>query len=344
MQRISWVTFGLVAAVATCDGASTASASVAEFYSGKNVSIIISVSPGGGYDVLARTVARHIQKHVPGNPAFVPRNMPGAGGIVAAKYLYTGAPRDGSVIGITQNTTPLEPLLGSPAADFDPTKFNWIGTPSLETGLLIAWHTSPFKTFADVTQKEMTAGASGTNSGPAFFSRLLNELLGARIKVIAGYPGQNEALIAMERGELDTYGVTFWSSLTSARPQWLKDNLVRILLQYGPVREEALKDVPYGPDLVKSPEDKLLFEAAYGSLSLGRPFFMPPDVPADRVQAMRAGFMAMLADKEFLAEATRLGIQADNSRNGEQLQAEVERLYRMPPHVIERLRRIAQGK
>ena len=344
MQRLSYKALQLTVAIATYAGAASANASVAEFYNGKSVSVIISVSPGGGYDVLARTVARHMQKHVPGQPNFVPRNMPGAGGIVAAMYLYTSAPRDGSVMGITQNTTPLEPLLGSPAANFDPTKFNWIGTPSLETGLLISWHTSPFKTFEDVKRIEMTAGASGTNSGPAFYSRLLNELLGAKIKVIAGYPGQNEAFIAMERGEVDTYGVTFWSSLTSARPKWLEDNQVRILLQYGPVREEALKGVPYGPDLVKSPEDKLLFEAAYGSLSLGRPFFMPPEVPADRVKAMREGFMAMLADKEFLTEAARLGLQADNPRTGEQLQAEVERLYRMPPQVIERLRRIAQAK
>ena len=317
---------------------------VADFYKGKTLSMVISVSPGGGYDLLGRTVARHIGKQIPGAPNLVPRNLPGAGGIVATKHLASAAARDGSVMGIVQNNAPLEPLFGTVEADYDPTKLNWIGTPSLETGTLFVWHTSKFKTFDDVRQHEMTAGASGVNSAPAFYSRVLNELLGAKIKVIAGYPGQNEAYIAIERGELDTFGVTFWSSLTSTKQQWLRDNQIRILLQYGPIKEPALKDVPYGPDLVKSEEDRLLFEAAYGPLSLGRPFLMPPDVPAARLAAVRAAFMQMIKDSDFQMEAGKLGLQIDNPRSGEQLQAEVERLYRTPPHVVERLRRIAQGK
>jgi tripartite-type tricarboxylate transporter receptor subunit TctC len=317
---------------------------IADFYKGRTISMTISSAAGGGYDTLARTVARNLPKHLPGSPNIVPRNMPGAGGIVATKHLYTMAARDGSAMGIVQNNAPLEPLFGTKEADYDPTRFNWIGTPSLETGLLIVWHTSPFKTMEDVTKREMTAGASGVNSAPAFYSRVLNELLGAKIKVIAGYPGQNEAYIAIERGEIDTYGTTFWSSLTSTKQQWLRDKHVRVLLQYGPVKEEALKDVPYGPDLVKSEEDKLLFQAAYGPLSLGRPFLMPPDTPAERVRAVRKAFMEMIADKDFIAEAEKLGLQIDNPRSGEALQAEVERLYRTPPHVVERLRRIAQAK
>jgi len=317
---------------------------IADFYKGRTISMTISSAAGGGYDTLARTVARNLPKHLPGSPNIVPRNMPGAGGIVATKHLYTMAPRDGTAIGIVQNNAPLEPLFGTREADYDPTRFNWIGTPSLETGLLIVWHTSQFRTMEDVTKREMTAGASGVNSAPAFYSRVLNELLGAKIKVIAGYPGQNEAYIAIERGEIDTYGTTFWSSLTSTKQQWLRDRLVRVLLQYGPVKEEALKDVPYGPDLVKSEEDKLLFQAAYGPLSLGRPFLMPPDTPPERVRAVRKAFMDMIADKDFMAEADKLGLQIDHPRSGEQLQAEVERLYRTPPHVVERLRRIAQAK
>jgi len=317
---------------------------IADFYKGKTLNMIISVSPGGGYDLLGRTVARHIAKHIPGSPTAVPRNMPGAGGIVAMKHLATAAQRDGTVMGIVQNNAPLEPLFGTPEADYDPTKVSWIGTPSLETGLLIVWHTSHFKTFDDVRKREMTAGASGVNSAPAFYSRVLNELLGARIKVIAGYPGQNEGYMGIERGELDTYGVTFWSSLTSTKQQWLRDNSIRILLQYGPVKEAALKGVPYGPDLVKNEEDRLLFEASYGPLSLGRPFLAPPDVPADRLAALRKAFMHMMADKDFQTEAEKLGLQVDNPRSGEQLQAEVNRLYATPKHVVDRLRRIAQNK
>lgn len=317
---------------------------VADFYNGKSISMIISTGPGGGYDKLARTVGRHIGKHIPGNPGVVARNMPGAGGIVASKYLYASAARDGTVMGIVQNNAPLEPLFGTKQADYDATKLNWIGTPSLETGLLIVWHTSPFKTIDDVRKREMTAGASGMNSAPAFYSRVLNELLDTKIKVIAGYPGQNEAYLAIEAGELDTYGTTFWSSLTSTKQHWLRDNLIRILVQYGPVKEPELKDVPYGPDLVKNEEDRQLFEAAYGPLSLGRPFLMPPEVPADRLAAVRKAFMEMIKDKEFRAEAEKTGLQIDNPRSGEQLQAEIARLYKSPPKVIERLQRIAQGK
>ena len=322
----------------------SAKADVSEFYTNKNISMIISSGMGGGYDTLARTVGRHITKHIPGHPKIVPRNMPGAGGIVASKHLYSQAARDGTVMGIVMNNAPLEPLFGTKEADYDATRLNWIGTPSLETGLLISWHASKFKTIEDAKEFEMTAGASGVNSAPAFYSRLLNELLGTKIKVIAGYPGQNEAYIAIERGELDTYGTTFWSSLTSTKQNWLKDKKINILLQYGPIKEAELKDVPYGPDLVRNEEDKLLFEAAYGPLTLGRPFLMPPDIPADRLAAVRKAFMEMIKDSEFGSDAKKLGLQIDNPRSGEQLQTDISRLYQTSPRVIERLRRISQGQ
>lgn len=334
----------LAACASAAVSVNSAKADVAEFYTNKNISMVISSGNGGGYDALARTVGRHITKHIPGHPNVVPRNMPGAGGIVASKHLYSSAARDGSVMGIVMNNAPLEPLFGTKEADYDATRLNWIGTPSLETGLLISWHTSKFKTIEDAKKFEMTAGASGVNSAPAFYSRLLNELLGTKIKVIAGYPGQNEAYIAIERGELDTYGTTFWSSLTSTKQNWLKDKQINILLQYGPIKEADLKNVPYGPDLVKNEEDKLLFQAAYGPLTLGRPFLMPPEIPADRLAAVRKAFMEMIKDAEFRSDAEKLGLQIDNPRSGEQLQADINSLYQTPPRVIERLRRIYQGQ
>ena len=330
-------------ALTTFGGAASADP-VADFYKGKTMSLVISSGAGGGYDTLSRAIARHIGKNIPGSPNMVPRNMPGAGGIVATKHLFSQAARDGTVMGGVQNNAPLEPLFGTKEADYDSTKLNWIGTPSLETGLLIVWHTSKFKTIDDVRKSEMTAGASGVNSAPAFYSRLLNELLGTKIKVIAGYPGQNDAYLAIERGELDTYGTTFWSSLTSTKQDWIKNNRIRILVQYGPIKEPELHEVPYGPDLVKNEEDKLLFEAAYGPLTLGRPFLMPPDIPADRLTAVRKAFMDMIKDADFRTEADKLGLQIDNPRSGEQLQADVDRLYRTPAHIVERLRRIAQAK
>lgn len=316
---------------------------VARFYQGKSLSMIISSSPGGGYDALSRTISRHMGPLIPGQPNIVPRNMPGAGGIVANKHLATAAARDGTVLGGLQNNAPLEPLFGTKEADYDPTKMNWLGTPSIETGLLFVWHTSPIKTLEDVKNREITAGANGVNSAPAFYSRVMNELLGTKIKVIAGYRGQNEAYLAVERGEIDTYGLTMWSSLTSVKKDWLADKKVRILLQYGPEKEAALGDTPYGDDLITAPDDKLLFAAAYGPLSLGRPFVLPPDVPADRVAAMRKAFMDTINNPEFRAEAGKQGLLIDSPRSGEQLQQEITRLYATPPDVVKRLQRIYNG-
>ena len=308
-----------------------------------DLNMIISSSPGGGYDILSRTVARHLGKHIPGNPNVIVRNMPGAGGIIATNHIYKAASRDGLTFAGVQNNTPFEPLLGTKEADYDATKLNWLGTPSVETGTLIVWHTSPIQTLEDARRMEMTAGASGANSTPSFFARLLNELLGTKIKVIVGFPGQNEAYIAMERGELDSYGVTFWSSLTSTKQHWIKDKKIRILVQYGPEKDMALPDVPYGPDLVTKEDDKLLFEASYAQLAAGRPFVAPPDIPADRLAALRKAMLDTYADKEFLAEAEKLQLQVDKPTSGEKLQAQIGRVYQMPQRVIDRLRRIAQG-
>jgi tripartite-type tricarboxylate transporter receptor subunit TctC len=317
--------------------------SVEEFYKGKTISMVVSSSPGGGYDALSRTVARHLSKHIPGSPQVIVRNMPGAGGIVATSYLYKVALRDGTVIGGLQNNTPFEPLFGTKEADYDPRKLNWLGTPSVETGLLIIWHTAKIKTIQDAQKMEMTAGASGANSTPSFYARLLNELLGTKIKVIPGFPGQNEAYLAMERGEIDSYGVTFWSSLTSTKQNWLRDKKIRILVQYGPEKEPALGDVPYGPDLVKNEEDRQLFEAAYAPLAAGRPFVAPPELPADRLAALRKAMLETFKDPEFLAEAEKLKLEVDKPRSGEQVQAQIARVYEMPKSIVDRLRKIAQN-
>lgn len=316
--------------------------SVADFYRGQSISMLVSSSAGGGYDTLSRAVARYLGKHIPGNPTVIVRDMPGAGGILAMNYLANVAPHDGLTIGQVQNNTPFEPLFGTKEAAYDATKMIWLGTPSVETALLIVWHTSPIMTIEDAKRIPMTAGASGANSTPSFYARLLNELLGLKLKVIAGYPGQNEAFLAMERGELDTYGDTFWSALTSTRPDWIKDKKIRILLQYGPEKEAALPDVPYGPDLVKNEDDKKLFEAAYAPLAAGRPFVAPPGLPPERAAALRAGLLATFNDADFLADAANKHLIINKPTSGEAMQAQIARVYEMPARVIDRLRRIAQ--
>jgi tripartite-type tricarboxylate transporter receptor subunit TctC len=336
--RCIWVCLLLTAAAMPAARAQ----SVADFYRGQSISMAVSSSAGGGYDTLSRAVAKRLGRHIPGNPSVIVRNMPGAGGILAMNYLANVAPRDGLTIGQVQNNTPFEPLFGTKEANYDATKMIWLGTPSIETALLIVWHTSPIMTIEDAKRMPMTAGASGANSTPSFYARLLNELLGLKIKIILGYPGQNEAFLAIERGELDSYGDTFWSALTSTRPDWLKEKKIRILVQYGPEKEAALPDVPYGPDLVNNEDDKKLFEAAYAPLAAGRPFVAPPGVPPERAAALRAGLLATFEDPDFLAEAARSRLVINKPTSGEAMQARIAAVYQMPTRILDRLRRIAQ--
>jgi tripartite-type tricarboxylate transporter receptor subunit TctC len=314
--------------------------SVADFYKGRAVTVVVSSSAAGGYDTLARALARHMGKHVPGNPAFIVRNMPGAGGMTATNFLYNNADKDGSVIGLVQNNTPFEPLFGTKEARYDPVKFNWLGSPSSETAMVLLWHTVPVSTLAELKAREVAVGVSGANSTPAFFTRLLNATLGTKMKPINGYPGQNDVLLAMERRELDGHPSAFFSSVRSTRPSWLREKTAKAILQYGPEKLAELADVPFAPDLVTSDEDKLTMQAAFAPLALGRPFLIPPGVPAERVAALRAAFAATMADAEFLAEGERMGLGLNAPRTGTQIQEVMERAYQSPPAVIERLRQL----
>jgi len=312
---------------------------VAEFYKGRTVTVIVSSSPAGGYDTIARTIVRHMGKQLPGNPAFIVRNMPGAGGLTATNFLYNNAEKDGSVIGQVQNNTPFEPLFGTKEARYDPVKFNWLGTPSSETAMVLLWHTVSVNSVDDLRRTEVAVGVSGANSTPAFFARLLNATLGTRLKTINGYPGQNEVLLAMERRELDGHPSAFFSSVRATRPTWLADKTAKAIVQYGPEKLAELPDVPFAPDLVDA-DDKLLMESAFAPLALGRPFLIPPGVPPERVTALRAAFAAAIADPEFIAEADKIGISLNARRTGEAMQAIMQRAYASPPRVLDRLRRL----
>lgn len=338
MQTLYRLTVALVALIVWASPA--AAQSTAGFYKGKTVTIVVSTSTGGGYDAMARAIARHIGRHVPGNPLVVVRNMPGAGGITAVNWLYNAADKDGTIVGLVQNGTPLEPLFGTKEARYDATKFNWIGTPSFEVSMVLVWHTVSVNTVEDLKARETNMGASGANSTPAFYTRLLNATLGTRMKLINGYPGQNDAFLAMERGELDGYPSVFYSALTSTRPTWLRDKLAKAIVQYGPERLKELPDVPFAPDLLTNADDKLLMQAAFAPQALGRPLLLPPDVPADRVAAMRTAFSDTLNDAKFKADAERIGLIVNAPRTGEQLQKVIVDAYATPSRVVERLRKL----
>jgi len=340
-SRFSALAPSLLAAAALCASPALAQ-TPAEFYRGKSVTMIVSSASGGGYDTLARVLAAHLPRHIPGNPQVVVRNMAGAGGIVATNHLYNVAAKDGTVVGGVQNNTPFEPLFGTKAASYDPLKFNWLGTPSYEVAIASVWHKTPVNTWQDTRTHEITMGSSGVNSTPSFYGRLLIETLGMKQKIIVGYESQTHAFLAMERGEIDGYPSVFYNSLMSTKPTWYRDKQIKLLVQMGLQKEPAIPEVPFALDLVSKDDDKLLMTAAFAPLQSGRPYLMPPGVPADRVAAMQAAFLATFKDAEFVAEANKRGLGINSPRSGQELYDLLARVYtQTPPHIIERLRKIA---
>ena len=266
--------------------------------------------------------------------------MPGAGGITAVNWLYNAAEKDGTIVGLVQNGTPLEPLFGTKEARYDATRFNWLGTPSYEVSMVLLWHTVPVNSMKDLQTRETNMGASGANSTPAFYTRMLNAVLGTRMKLINGYPGQNDAFLAMERGELDGYPSVFYSALTSTRPNWLRDKQAKAIVQYGPARLKELPDVPFATDLLTNEDDKLLMQASSAPQALGRPLLLPPDVPADRVTAMRKALADTFTDTEFQADAEKIGLIVNAPQTGDQLQKVITDAYATPSRVVERLHKL----
>jgi tripartite-type tricarboxylate transporter receptor subunit TctC len=318
-------------------------APVGDFYKGKTVSLIVGGSAGGGYDTLARAIARYIGAHIPGNPSVVVQDMPGAGGLVAMDYLFHSAERDGTVIALVENGPPLAPLFGVKEARYDATQFNWLGTPSVETAVTLVWHSVPVNSLDDLRTRATTMGASGTNSTQAFYTRLIDAVLGTKMKAINGYKGLNDTFLAMERGEIDGSPSVFYSAITSTRPNWLPDHLARPILQYGPQPVKELAGVPFVPDLITAPDDKLLMQAAFAPLALGRPLVMPPGVPAERVTAMRQALADTFADPAFVADAKKIGLVVNAPQTGQQLQDVIDHAYATPPRVIDRLRALNEG-
>ena len=340
VPRICWLGL-LLGALALWPGHAQAEPA-ADFYKGKTVTLLISSAAGGGYDSLARTIANHLGKHIPGAPAVIVKNMSGAGGIVATNYLYNVAPKDGTTVGGVQNNTPFEPLFGTKAAAYDPLRFNWLGTPSIEVAIATVWHKTPVNTWKDVRTREVTMGSSGVNSTPSFYGRLLNETLGMKQKIIVGYESQTQAFLAMERGEIDGYPSVFYSALMATRPNWIRDKLVKLLVQMGLEKEPALPDVPFIMDLVTKEDDRLLLTAAFAPLQSGRPYLLPPGVPADRVALMQRAMMDTFKDADFVAELEKRGLGTPSPRSGSELHALLDRVYtKAPARIVERLRKIS---
>lgn len=315
---------------------------VADFFKGKTITLVVSSSAGGGFDVVGRLVARYMSRHMPGAPNVVVRNMPGAGGILATKYLVSVAPQDGTSLGALVNTTPFEPLFGTKEATFDPTKINWLGSPGAEVGTLAVWGNSPTKTLDDARRRETTVGAAGVNSVPSFYARMMNAVAGTRLKIVTGYPGQSEIFIAMERGEVEGHPSVFYGGLKSTRPTWISEKKVNFLLQYGAEREKELGDTPFLADLITKPGDRSLVAAALAPLAVGRPYLTPPGTPPDRIAALRKALADTFADSEFRADADRMQLGLTKPISGESMQQQIADAYKTAPEVVTRLRALAQ--
>jgi tripartite-type tricarboxylate transporter receptor subunit TctC len=319
-----------------------AAQAVADFYRGKTVSVQIGYGPGGAYDLSARVLARHIGRHIPGEPTVVARNMPGAGSLKAANYIYGVAPRDGAEFGIFGRTIPIDPLLGNKDAQFDAMKFTWLGSTSNEVSTCVSWHTSEAKIAADLFDKEVVVGAAGAASPSAVLPVVFNAVLGTRFKVINGYPSSANSLLAMEKGELTGFCSWGWVAMRAQRPDWLRDKKINVLFQIGLRKHPDHPDVPLVLDLAKTAEGRQVLELVVAPQAFARPFAAPPGIPADRAAALRKAFDDTVRDPAFIEEATKLQLEPELVTST-QLEGLLRHLYATPPAVVARAKAALQA-
>lgn len=298
------------------------------FYQGKQIELDINSSVGGGYDLYARLLARHMGKYIPGDPTIVPKNMVGASGLRLANWLASAAPRDGTVIGAVSRATAFEPLLGNKNAQYDGTKFAFIGSANDEVSVCVTWHTSGVVTFQDALQKEVTVGAAGTVGDDTYqFPALLDRMFGAKFKIVRGYPGGNEINLAMEQGEVQGRCGIPWSTVKAARRDWIDDRKVNFLMQFSLAKHPDLPDVPLVTDLAKTDEQRKIVRLIFGRQVMGRPFALPPGVPVERLAELRKAFDATMVDKDYLADAAKMKLEV-KPVSGERVERLVDDIYK----------------
>ena len=307
--------------------------SVEDFYRGRNVTLLISFSVGGGYDLYARLLARFLGKHIPGNPTIVPENMPGAGGLRASNYLYSAAAKDGSVIGTFSRSIPTMPLVTPSAATFDGRKFGWIGSMSGDTSLCLTGARSALKTFQDMLAMPVVMGGQFAAADSDIYAHLYKNIFRAKIKLVSGYPGTNEITLAMERGEVDGICGLSWGTIKVAHPTWLKEKTVNFLVQAALKKDPELPDVPLALDLIKDSEKKQILYLHFAPQAIGRPFAAPPGIPEDRRAALVRAFDATMKDPELLAEATRQNMDI-SPMSASAIEELLDQLYAIPSDVV----------
>ena len=325
----------LAVAAVTILSAPSASAQTGPSLAGRTVQVIVGFGPGGGFDLWGRLVARHIGRHLSGNPTVVVHNMPGAGGFIAANNIYNVAPKDGTAMALVASSTPLGPIFGAAGARFDSTRFTWLGTPTIDTNTCVAFNGPQVKvrTLNDLYETELVVGGTGPGAGTYAWPKGLSGLLGMKFKVIGGFPSASNVLLAMERGEIEGVCVT---GLVNLRPDWISNKTVNVLFQGGAASSTALKGVPFVADLAKTPEQRAAIEFLYAGENIGRPFFAPPDMPADRAKMLQDAFMATMRDPEFLADAKKQKLDVE-PRDGAHIAEVIRKAFATPKSIVDQV-------
>ena len=309
---------------------------VAAFFRGKTLRLIVGIAVGSGYDINARLLARHMAAHIPGQPTIIVQNQPGAGSLAMTNALYHTGPFDGTVMGASFNGMPTTPLLQPSAARFDPTKFNWLGSTNRETQVTYVWHDAPAQVLEDARAREIVMGAQAPGSTQFDYPVIAKNLFGFKFKVVAGYESTPKIHLAMESGEVHGT-IANWSTLKAINTDWITDNKIRILAQWALQKSPDLPEVPLFIDLAKTDAERDALRLVLARLEYGRPFFLPPDVPVARVEALRRAFDATMKDPAYLAEADKLKIDVE-PLSGEAVGALVEQVSRTPADSVARVR------
>jgi len=334
---------GLVLAALLAASTAAVAQPAAELFKGRTIKIVVGFGPGGGYDLYARLLARHLPAHIPGAPNVVVENMEGVGSVRAANFVYEAAPRDGSVIAAVNQNAPMYQLLGGAGARFRAEEASFIGSLAHSNEVLYVWHTSGVTSLEQAKAREVVLGAVAVTSDSYIYPTVINGLLGTRFRIVNGYTSGQALNLAVERGEVMGRGGTSWASIHSSRPTWMQEKAINILVQVGPRKEDELPDVPLLSDLIKDDDDRRVVGVISLPVALGYSYWLPPGVPADRVAALRKAFLAALRDPELKAEGQKLGLDLDPI-SGDELQAIAAKMYATPPDAVERARQAVMYK
>ncbi len=329
----------LATLIATC--ATARADPIEDFYKGRQVRFIIGSNSGGSYDSYGRLAAQHLARHIPGNPTIVAANMPGASGMQSAAYLYQIAPKDGSVLGMFNQSMAQRQMLEPDSIRFDAGKFNWLGAMAASVTVFVTWHTSGVSTLEDAKRRDVILGALTGEGGNAVYPLLLNKFLGTRFKLVLGYQGGNTIELAMERGEVEGRGRVIWSGLKAIWPQWIAQRKLNVILQIGLRKEPDLPDVPLLIDLAGTPQEAAVYRFISSDTAMGFPIVAPPGVPPERVAALRKGFAEMMVDPAFVRDAQLRALPVELI-SGDDVQKLVASLLATPSDVVTLLKRTVE--